>query len=77
MKQEKDDMPYPITAGLILSLGFSLVASALIGLYLGSLLDRTAQNKVFTPIGLLLGLAAGFHRAWILIRSITKKKRKK
>ncbi|QUL99070.1 MAG: AtpZ/AtpI family protein [Candidatus Fermentithermobacillus carboniphilus] len=60
-------------AAFVLTLGFSLITSALLGLYLGSILDRQRPHKVLTPIGFLLGLLVGFHRAWLLIKDFMKR----
>jgi F0F1-type ATP synthase assembly protein I len=62
-------------SGAILGLGFSLVGSAFLGMYLGSLMDRGAPTKIYTPIGLIFGLLVGFHRAWTIIQGIMKKKK--
>jgi F0F1-type ATP synthase assembly protein I len=62
-------------AAAFLSMGFQLVASALGGLYLGSLLDRGRQSQVFAPLGLLSGLLVGFYRAYVLVRSTIRKRR--
>lgn len=58
-----------------LSLGFQLVTSALLGLYLGSLLDKGRPSRIFAPLGLLLGLLVGFHRAYALVKSTMRKRR--
>jgi len=62
-------------AGYVLMLGFSLAVSALVGLYVGSLLDRGRAQKIFTPIGLLVGLALGFHRSWLVLKRILEKQK--
>lgn len=63
-----------ITAGVVLSAGFSLITSALAGLYLGIALDRRRGSALFAPIGLLLGLLAGLHRTYILFSKVAKRK---
>ncbi len=57
----------------ILSLGLETAVAALGGLYLGSLLDRSRPTPLFAPLGLLLGLLAGFRRAYVLVRSTIRK----
>ncbi|MBE3519708.1 MAG: AtpZ/AtpI family protein [Firmicutes bacterium] len=59
----------------VLGAGFSIVVSALGGMVLGSYLDRRGQSHLFAAIGFLLGLLAGLHRAYLLIRSIASKRR--
>lgn len=58
----------------ILGAGFSIVVSSLVGMALGSFLDRGGQGHLFAVLGFLLGLLAGFHRAYLLIRSMTGKR---
>ncbi|HHY35903.1 MAG TPA: hypothetical protein GX510_09810 [Firmicutes bacterium] len=60
----------------ILGAGFSIVVSSLAGMALGSYLDRGGQGHLFAALGFLLGLLAGFHRAYLLIRSITWKRQR-
>ena len=67
-----DDGPR-IGFGAILTIGFELAISALGGLYLGSLVDRQRGGALFAPIGLILGLLVGFHRAYMLVRSAMRK----
>jgi len=62
-----------MSLGAILSLGFEMAISALGGLYLGSLLDRRTGKALFAPMGLILGLLVGFHRAYMLVRSTMRK----
>lgn len=66
-------------AGVILSLGFNLLGSALIGMYIGSLLDRNSPTRIYTPIytpiGLIFGLVVGFHRAWIIVRNMMNERK--
>ncbi len=64
-----------MTAGIILGLGFSLVASSLLGMYIGSLMDKGSSTKVYTPIGLLIGMLVGFHRAWAITRKLINKRK--
>jgi len=73
----RDDSPRgPVLgAAAVLSLGFQLLASALGGFFLGSLLDRGWRTSAFAPAGLLLGLLVGFHRAYVLIKSTIRKRR--
>jgi F0F1-type ATP synthase assembly protein I len=73
--QESRSGRFLAIAGAILGLGFSLVGSALLGLYLGSLLDKNSPTRVYTPIGLIFGLLVGFHRAWIIVQGIMKKRK--
>lgn len=58
----------------ILGAGFSLAASALAGMFLGSFLDRSREGRFFTAFGFLLGLFAGFYRAYTLIKSMLGKR---
>lgn len=60
-------------AAVAFSLGFQLLASALGGFYLGSLLDRARYTTFFAPAGLLVGLLAGLHRIYLLVRTALKK----
>lgn len=62
-------------AGVVLGLGFSLIGSAFLGMYLGSFMDKGSSTKVFTPIGLVFGLLVGFHRAWVIIRGLTRERK--
>ncbi len=62
-------------AGVVLGLGFSLIASAFLGMYLGSYMDKGSSTNIFTPIGLVFGLLVGFHRAWVVIRGLTKRRK--
>ncbi len=62
-------------AGTLFGLGFSMIAITLAGLYLGVFLDRRSGKTFFAPIGLLLGLSAGIHRAWTTISALLKKDR--
>ncbi len=62
-------------AAAVLSLGFQLVASALAGLYLGSLLDKGRLGPVFAPVGFLLGVLIGFQRAYALVKSTVRRRR--
>ena len=62
-------------ASVILSLGFNLVGSALLGMYIGSLMDKDSPAKIYTPIGLIFGLLVGFHRAWNIVRNLMKKRK--
>jgi len=62
-----------ISAGFILALGFSVIFSTFCGFYIGFLLDRGKPQKIFTPLGLLIGLFVGLHRAWVLLKSLMKK----
>lgn len=70
----KRNRPY---MGLMAILGFGLwvTTSALVGLYLGTLLDRCSGKTIFAPLFLLAGILAGFHRAYIAIRSVLNKDR--
>ncbi|MBP8613849.1 MAG: AtpZ/AtpI family protein [Firmicutes bacterium] len=61
--------------GIVLNLGFSIIGSSLIGMYLGSLLDKGRSTQICTPIGLLIGLAVGLHRSWQILGGITKNKK--
>ncbi|HHY17975.1 MAG TPA: hypothetical protein GX524_07830 [Firmicutes bacterium] len=63
-------------AGIIFSLGFSLIASALLGLYIGSLMDKGSSSHIYTPIGLIVGLIVGFHRSYLTIRGLVAKKKR-
>ena len=58
-------------AGIVLNLGFSIVGSSLIGMYLGSLFDQGRSTQIGTPIGLLVGLAVGLHRSWQILKTVT------
>lgn len=60
--------------GVLLGLGFSLFFSAMAGILLGVWLDRRTGSGMFAPIGLLIGLFAGIHRAWQTIRPFFKKR---
>lgn len=60
----------------ILGAGFSIVVSSLVGMALGSYLDRGGRGHLFAALGFLLGLLAGFHRAYLLIRSMARKRRR-
>lgn len=57
-------------AGVALSLGFTLIGSSFVGMYIGSLIDKANSTKIYTPIGLMLGLIVGLHRLWIIIRNL-------
>ena len=59
--------------GAILSMGFELAISTLGGLYIGSLIDRRRGGGIFAPVGLIVGLLVGFHRAYMLVRSAMRK----
>lgn len=74
--EKKSNSGFLIAAGLILSLGFSLVAVALLGMYIGSLMDKGSAARIYTPIGLIIGLIVGFHRSWVVIRNLITKKNK-
>lgn len=60
-------------ANAILGLGFSLAGAALLGMYIGSALDRGSSSGTYTPLGLIFGLLVGFHRAWIIIQRVIRK----
>lgn len=63
--------------GFVSILGFGLLVttSALVGLYVGTLLDRRSGKTIFAPLFLLAGLLAGFHRAYMSIKSVLNKDR--
>jgi F0F1-type ATP synthase assembly protein I len=63
-----------MSAGVVFSAGFSLVFSAFAGLAIGIALDRRGGRTLFAPIGLLLGLLAGFHRLYVAFRVVAKRK---
>lgn len=60
----------------VLGAGFSIVVSSLVGMALGSFLDGNSQGHLFAVLGFLLGLLAGFHRAYLLIRSMAGKRKR-
>ena len=60
--------------GVLLGLGFAVLASAIGGLYLGIFLDKRSGRTFFAPVGLLLGLGAGFHRSWFAVKQMIMKK---
>jgi len=62
--------------GVLLGLGFSVFFSAMAGILLGVWLDKRTGLGIFVPIGLLLGLFAGIHRAWQTIRPFSRKRRR-
>lgn len=74
--EKRSNGGFLLAAGVVLSLGFSLVAAALLGMYIGSLMDKGSSTRIYTPIGLIIGLIVGFHRSWIIIRSLITKKKK-
>lgn len=59
----------PLRSAAIVSLGVYLACSSLGGLLLGSYIDRARGTSYFAPAGLLLGLAAGLHRAYTLVKA--------
>ncbi len=61
---------------VILGLGFSLFFSAIAGVLLGVWLDRQTGRGIFAPIGLLLGLFAGIHRAYQTIKPFWKRRKR-
>lgn len=70
----KGDRP-PFGLASILTMGLELAVAALGGLYLGSFLDRGRDGALFAPLGLMIGLLVGFHRAYELVRSAIRKRR--
>ncbi|HHY11526.1 MAG TPA: hypothetical protein GX529_02740 [Firmicutes bacterium] len=72
---KKSDSGLLLAAGVVLSLGFSLIGSALLGMYIGSLMDKGSSTNVYTPVGLIVGLIVGFHRSWVIVRSLIKKRK--
>lgn len=61
----------PWTAGLVLGIGSTLLFSSIAGLLAGHYVDRHTGRTLFAPLGLILGLAAGFHRMWLIIRTVS------
>lgn len=70
------DRGIDLTAGVVFSAGFSVIASTFAGLYLGIALDRGRQGTLFAPIGLIFGLLAGFHRVYLLFKQVARGRRK-
>jgi F0F1-type ATP synthase assembly protein I len=52
--------PWPVMVGEYTSLAFMLPASALIGYFLGYLLDKEFETTWIYIVGLILGIVAGF-----------------
>ncbi|HHY70013.1 MAG TPA: AtpZ/AtpI family protein [Bacillota bacterium] len=62
-------------AVVVLNLGLSLVGASLVGMYLGSFVDAKTSSRIYTPIGLLVGLALGLHRSWYILKDVTENKK--
>ncbi len=58
--------------GVLMGLGFALLASAIAGLYVGIYLNGRTGKAFFAPLGLVFGLGAGFHRAWFTVKQMMK-----
>jgi len=65
----------PMRAAVMLSLGFQLLTSALAGFIAGAFIDRLRTTRWAAPTGLLVGLVAGFHRAYLLVKSTIAKRK--
>ena len=61
-------------AGVILSLGFNLLGSALIGMYIDPL-GQEQPNQDLHPHRAYLRLVVGFHRAWIIVRNMMNERK--
>jgi len=61
--KKKNDFIYYLS--LVTQIGLTIIASILIGLYIGIFLDRTFKTKgVFLIIFLLIGIAGGFYNSY-------------
>ncbi|NQT94884.1 MAG: AtpZ/AtpI family protein [Candidatus Omnitrophica bacterium] len=61
--KKKNDFIYYLS--LVTQIGLTIIASILIGLYIGIFLDRTLKTKgVFLIIFLLIGIAGGFYNSY-------------
>lgn len=76
--ERKPDLEAVRTAGLLLAIPALLIASPLVGLFVGMAVDRWLHTgRVFTAIGIVLGFVTAGRETYRIIRRVQNEEERK